>query len=488
MSIPLGGRAILLVEDDRALQLALAESLSDAGFTVFTERDGDWALRTFAARPIDLAVIDVLLPGRGGVEVAEEIRRSDKGREIPIIMASGVVKAQKGRRELAEKVGTKAPLEWLDKPFEPSKLVAICQKLLKVTPDETDPETRRKRRERARLEAKSKDLSSIADLQEAKGVESESQVRFKGAALVRGNLRDAPFAEVLSQLHRWLATGALLLRNDPVKKIVYLKEGAPLFVRSNLLGECLGQVLVRERMINMSECEESLRRMQEGKRQQGTVLIEMGCISPANLSYALQLQQETKLFDLFTWPEGDYSFNPRAEPPQSLVAIEMTSARILHEGIQRTYDIDRAMAALGDSDALAVRHTDDPMDRFQDMGLEAEEAQLFAQIDGRRTVGELVAAAQLEGLTTDQAHRLLYSLKCANMIQFGLPTKTPPHGHTLPPPLPSRAPIGAGIAEVPVSIDIPPPPVDELPERALAEPELLLRQQIERLAARAQDL
>lgn len=479
MSFPLAGRAILLVEDDRGVQRTLADALADAGFTVFTERDGDWALRTFQARPIDLAVIDVLLPGRGGLEVAQELRASEKGRALPIIMSSGVVKGQKGRRDLADKLGAKAPLEWMDKPFEPSKLVAACQRLLQLPPEETDPETRRRRRERARLEAHAKDLSSLADLQEAKGVESESQVRFRGAATVRGNLRDAPFAEVLSQLHRWRANGALLVRADPVKKIVYLKEGTPLFVRSNLLAECLGQVLVRERMITVAECEESLRRMQTERRQQGTLLIEMGCISPQNLAYALQVQQETKLYDLFGWAEGDYSFNPRAETPSSLVALESTSARVLFEGISRTYAGPRVRAALGAVEGMSVRLTDDPMDRFQDMGLESEAAQVLAAVDGRRTVAGLLEVARAQGLQEDDAYRLIYALKCANMIQLTL-AAAPAHA--------ARDLAGAGLAELRLAMEVPPPPVDDLPARALPEPELAARQQIERLAARAQDL
>ena len=73
------------------------------------------------------------------------------------------------------------------------------------------------------------------------------------------------------------------MRREPTKKIVYLKEGYPIFVKSNLLSECLGRVLVREKMISDEECERSLVQMKDKSgRQQGTVLIEMGAISPHN--------------------------------------------------------------------------------------------------------------------------------------------------------------------------------------------------------------
>lgn len=448
---------ILLVEDDRGIQRALAEALHQSGFTVLAEHDGEWARTTWQQRRVDLVVLDAVLPRRNGFQLAHEIRRGNKS--IPILLVSGIYEAAKVKAQLEE---IAPPVRFLEKPLEPSQLVAVCRKALGLQESEvSNPSAGRKRRERARIEAKLKDLAALSDLAEVKSVESDSQVRFRGAALVRGDLRDTGFAEVLSELHRWRATGALLLEHPPVKKLVWLKEGAPVFVRSNLLAEALGQILVRERMITLAECEEGLRRMHESNRQLGTELIEMGCISPANLAYALQLQVEDKLFDVFSWAEGTYRFNPRAEMPAMQVALELTPAKTLLEGIKRSYDDARARQALGEVDRSVVLLTDDPLDRFQEMGLDPEEAQFYALIDGKRTVAELMA---LGALPPEDGRKLLFALLCANMIHFG--------------PAPSPTP------HVPV-LQRRPPPVDEPRE---LEARLQQRRQVERLAARAQDL
>jgi DNA-binding response OmpR family regulator len=452
---------ILLVEDDRGVQRALAEALHENGFTVLAEHDGDWARRTLSQRRVDLAILDAVLPRRSGFQLALDIRRSDKGKKVPILVMSGVYPEAKVRTQLDE---IAPPVRFLEKPLEPSTIVAICRKQLGLRDSElSNPTTRRRRRERARIEAHSRDLAALADVAEAKSVETDSQIRFRGAALVRGSLADSEFAEVLSELHRWRATGALLIENAPVKKLIWVKEGAPVFVRSNVMAEALGQVLVRERMITVHECEEALRTMQASKRLLGTVLIEMGCISPANLAYALQLQVEQKLYDLFSWTEGSYRFNPRSEMPELQVALETTPARVLHEGVRRSYDVARARRALGEVDECAVVLTDDPLDRFQDMGLDPEEAQLYALIDGKRTLRELL---EVHALPEDDARRLFYALRCANMISFSPRAQL----DWQPPRLPRVAP----------------PPVR--PERTVPEPEPGERQQIERLAARAQDL
>ena len=457
---------MLLVEDDRQLQHLLAEALHASGFTVLAEHDGGWALSTFSQRPVDLIVIDALLPGKNGFQLAEEVRRTPKGRRLPLVIISGAYPAAKSRKQLEELAG---PVEWLDKPFEPARLVETCRRALGLPAAPDDPSIRRRRLSQARLQARLKDLSTLTDLAELKSVESDSQVRFRGALLVRGNLSATPFAEVLSQLHLWRATGALLLSTGPVKKLVYLREGAPFFARSNLLAETLGQILVREKLITLRECEESLEKCQQSKRMQGTVLIEMGCISPANLAYALQLQLEQKLFDIFTWSEGDYRFNPHAQMPEAQIALEMTPAHVLLEGLKRAWEDDRVKAALGDVEHLSAQLTDNPLDSFQDMGLEAHEAQFYALIDGRRTAGELLTQGELQGLPAGDGRRILYALRCANMVHFGPPPRDEPAQ-----PAPARVPRL--------------PPVPEVPERAIGEPELVARQELDRLSARAQDL
>jgi DNA-binding response OmpR family regulator len=418
-------KTILLVDDDRGAQRALAEALHDGGFTVLAEHDGAWAQKTFAQRQVDLVVLDAVLPGRSGFQLALDIRRSEKGRKLPIVLMSGIYDSDEVKGQF-EEIG--APLWFLEKPVELAKVVAICQAALGAVQSAGIPSSR-VNRERARFESRAKDLAGLADLAEASSVESDSQVRFRGAMLVRGDLSDSGFAEVLSEVHRWRATGALLVENAPVKKLIWLREGAPVFVRSNLLSEALGQVLVRERMIKLAECEEALKRGRVSKRFLGTELIELGCISPANLSYALQLQVEQKLYDLFSWTEGTYRFNPRSEMPELQVALELTPAKILREGIRRAYDDARVRRALGPVEDCPVRLTDDPLDRFQDMGLDGDESRLYALIDGKRTLQDLLDTQAMPAL---EARKLLYALRCANMAHFA------PRGQRLetPQPLP----------------------------------------------------
>ena len=248
---------------------------------------------------------------------------------------------------------------------------------------------------------------------EKEEVEQAARGSFTGRQVARGNLGATPFPEVLAQLYRWRSTGALLLRKDRIKKIVYLRQGYPILVKSNLLSECLGRVMVRERMITEADCETSLVRMKDSGRQQGTALIEMGCISPHNLAYALQLQLETKLYEVFSWTGGEYQFNPTVEPPATPVQLEHTPAALILEGIKRTWSSQRIQTRLHPLlDALVGPHPE-PLHVLGDLQLTDREQAFVAALDGRVTVRTALLDSPLTSL---QSAWLVYGLLAAQVL------------------------------------------------------------------------
>jgi DNA-binding response OmpR family regulator len=74
---------ILLVDDEDSVQKLLAYPLEREGYRVVQARDGEEALRRFAAERIDLVVLDIMLPKLDGLEVCKRLRAES---EVPIIM------------------------------------------------------------------------------------------------------------------------------------------------------------------------------------------------------------------------------------------------------------------------------------------------------------------------------------------------------------------------------------------------------------------
>lgn len=249
------------------------------------------------------------------------------------------------------------------------------------------------------------------------------------SAALRGQLHDKPVPELLGEVHRGRLTGALMLWREPVRKIIYFRDGNPESVKSNLPSERLGRVMVRERMISETDCEESLRRMKASGRQQGSALVEMGCISPQNLRYALRIQLRTKLWELFRWDEGEYQFT-RVDPPPVTVPLQLGAFEMIYEGIKRGFDPSRLARVTGEIGPLCVCPSQDGTAALRDAGLGAEELRVWRAIDGARTVAVL---GTLGHLPPHETTALVWALRCAGLVELKDPS-------AIPPPLPRRAP------------------------------------------------
>ena len=115
---------ILLVEDDPSLGLLLHDLLRLDGHRVELLRDGREVLPTFASGPFDLAVLDIMLPGRDGFTLTEDLRNVAPGLPILLLTARDRVEDRvRGLRAGAD--------DYVIKPFNNEELLLRIQALLK---------------------------------------------------------------------------------------------------------------------------------------------------------------------------------------------------------------------------------------------------------------------------------------------------------------------------------------------------------------------
>jgi phosphoserine phosphatase RsbU/P len=88
MTSPSG--TLLIVDDDEANRDMLSRRLERKGFEVTVAEDGHRAIELVRARPFDLVLLDVLMPGLSGLEVLRELRRGFPATELPVIMATAL--------------------------------------------------------------------------------------------------------------------------------------------------------------------------------------------------------------------------------------------------------------------------------------------------------------------------------------------------------------------------------------------------------------
>ena len=127
-------RTIMLVEDEAPIREMLKIVLEQAGFSVNEAEDFDIALEKMVEPYPDLVLLDWMLPGGSGVQLARKLKEHEFTRDIPIIMLTA-------RGEEEDKVrGLEAGADdYITKPFSPKELVARIKAVMRrVTPTASD--------------------------------------------------------------------------------------------------------------------------------------------------------------------------------------------------------------------------------------------------------------------------------------------------------------------------------------------------------------
>jgi len=115
---------VLVCDDERVLR-ALARATLEEFCTVVEAEDGDQALTLAAELEPDVVIVDMMMPGRSGLEVVAHLRRDERTASVPVIMLTA--RAQAADQEAGMNAGADL---FVAKPFSPAELVAAVRELL----------------------------------------------------------------------------------------------------------------------------------------------------------------------------------------------------------------------------------------------------------------------------------------------------------------------------------------------------------------------
>ena len=119
---------MLVVEDETAIRDMIAFALKRAGIAPMLAEDARAAQMAIADRLPDLILLDWMLPGTSGLELARRLRREDLTREIPIIMLTA--RGEEDDRVLGLDAGVD---DYIVKPFSTRELIARIRAVLRRT-------------------------------------------------------------------------------------------------------------------------------------------------------------------------------------------------------------------------------------------------------------------------------------------------------------------------------------------------------------------
>ena len=135
------------------------------------------------------------------------------------------------------------------------------------------------------------------------------------------------------------ATGVWICRRREVRKEVYLLDGIPEFVSSNVPRELLGEFLVARGTLERSELDMALAVLPRFDGRLGDTLAALGLIEPVQLFGHISEQVKEKLLELFTWSDGEAEFHDGVEPPDRYFPLGLDPWRVLSAGIDRRLEL-----------------------------------------------------------------------------------------------------------------------------------------------------
>lgn len=345
-------KRILIVDDDPNISRFISESLRLRGYEVLGFGSAELAMTALADTSCDLALLDILLPGTSGLHLCRKLRETPATAALPIIMMTAFYKQADHVHEARELYGA---TDYLLKPFS---LKALHEK-----------------------------IAGLIGLP----VAAASQERLS----VEGTLAAVPLPRILHDLYSLRATGLLHLERGDIKKVVYVKNGYPIFVRSNLVREFLGQMLIRGGAISNADLERCMVVGRETGRQIGAVLIEAGLLSPHELNDILKRQVVEKLLDIFAWTDGAYRFIQAREFKEGITSIDLSPANLILQGLREHASHDLLAKLLEPHLDRYLFPSENPLYRFQEIQLTAIEQRILDQCNGMHTPRQLLKRHQL---------------------------------------------------------------------------------------------
>lgn len=193
---------------------------------------------------------------------------------------------------------------------------------------------------------------------------------------------------VLYRLMLARSTGLLVVAVGGIKKEVYVRDGQPEYVSSNVASELFGSYLVTKGVLSDGELAMALAMMPHYGGRLGDTLVGLGLLKPLEVFRHLTRQVRTKLIDVCTWNKGTFAWFANRENAREAFPLDFNAFEILGAGAMALPDeaVDSWLAKNSHCRLRAVKQRRLGPERFEVKGL----AELFDFLDGRRTVGDLV--------------------------------------------------------------------------------------------------
>jgi hypothetical protein len=232
-----------------------------------------------------------------------------------------------------------------------------------------------------------------------------------------GDLGKNTFFKVFHRFHVIRANGLLRLEREDVRRDVFLEDGQPTFVASNLESERFGEFLVARGKLERDDLEVALEAMTTDQNRLGVTLVRLGLVEPQDLYVQLRNQQMVRLIDLCTWEWGCYLFYDGTKYNGDKVDLQLVVPELIIQAA-RAFPLPRLEARLTPFHDAVIERLPHQVVSTDALRLNAFELRAASSIDGKRTLAQVLQALGTDPERRRAAMMVIYLLWEIDAVTF----------------------------------------------------------------------
>ena len=232
---------------------------------------------------------------------------------------------------------------------------------------------------------------------------------------LEGNLKEFSLAEVLKLIEVSKKTGLLNITRPGAEGQIYFREGKVYFARSDWNRTSLGVRLLRAKKITREQLETalSIQKKEGGKRRLGQILVEKKYIDQESLEVFIQRQILDSVFDIFRWPEGNFTFEAGKVAEEEDIGISVSTDNLIMESTRRLKEWERIKQKIPSLD-IVFRMAEAPGEGEREILLKPKEWKVLRFVDGNRDINTIIRAL---GISDFEACKIFYGLYSVGLLE-----------------------------------------------------------------------
>ncbi len=229
-----------------------------------------------------------------------------------------------------------------------------------------------------------------------------------------GNLKTISFADILQLLSAGKKTGVLQIGDANRSKAVAFREGVIIFASSlNSSEDMLGALLLKRGQLSKDDLERAIVLHKQSGRPLGETLVDMKVFTNDDVAECLKMQIEEIVYNLFSWPEGEFDFKDGEAPKDAPFLLELPTMSVIMEGMRRIDEWVEIQKVIPKDDVL-MRMVNMPQTDSEAISLTIDEFCLLPLINGERTTPQVI---DMSPIGEFPSYRALYKLIVSGYVE-----------------------------------------------------------------------